>query len=95
MNCQKRDTAISKEQAADLIRAEYGDNEVSSHYMDYYAWPQQFPTTAGPFKGRVAGQAFCTFTMEAWACYEYAVIFCNGEIVRITADWADPGSFGA
>ena len=52
-------------------------------YQDtvYYAWPQRFGSTAGPFPG-IGGAAVSTFTMEAWVGRDSALVFCNGRIVK-------------
>ena len=49
---------------------------VPCSYIDYYAWPQAFGSTAGPFGG-IGGQAMTSFTIEAYANGREAVIFCK------------------
>lgn len=86
MNKQKQPD-ISIEEACSLILEKYPESLALTHYMDYYAYPEQFGSTAGPFKGKMAGQAFCTFTIEAWVFQNYAVLFCNGKVVKVVDDW--------
>lgn len=52
---------------------------VAERDLDYYAWPQRFSSTAGPFS-EIGGQAISTFTVEAWvdAPSGYAALFCKG-----------------
>jgi hypothetical protein len=47
----------------------------------YYAWPEQFGSTTGPFKG-IGGAAMSTFTVEAWVGSEKTVLCCNGKVVK-------------
>lgn len=59
--------------------------------LSYCCWPEEFSSTAGPFK-HIAGASFTTFRMEAWMWEQWAVVFCNGRVVRcsefsINADW--------
>lgn len=51
--------------------------------LDYYAWPQTYGSTAGPFGG-IGGQAMSTFTLEAFENMGYAVVFCGPKVVRVT-----------
>ena len=44
----------------------------------YYAWPQMFGSTTGPFGG-VGGQACTMFTIEAFVIYPFAIIYCGGK----------------
>lgn len=64
--------------------------EAHRHSMSYWAWPQTFGSTAGPFGG-MGGSAITTFTMEAITVGPIrdigggpAVIFCNGRVVAKT-----------
>ena len=59
--------------------------------LTYCSWPETFANGSGPFM-RPAGQAITTFRMEAWIWEQWAVVFCNGRVVRcsefsINADW--------
>lgn len=45
----------------------------------YYAWPQTFSSTTGPFGG-IGGQAFSIFTIEAYSDGRDAILFCSGKI---------------
>lgn len=67
--------------------AEYLD----SSYFDYYAYPEVFGSTAGPFGG-IGGQAMTTFTIEAWVCGKTAVLFCGDRILKVTDKWEGPMS---
>lgn len=52
----------------------------------YYAWPQTFSSTTGPFGG-IGGQAFSIFTIEAYSDGRDAVLFCKGKL------WKKVGKF--
>ena len=59
--------------------------------LTYCSWPELFSSTAGPFLG-IGGQAMTTFRMEAWTWEQWAIVFCNGRVVRcgefqIQAEW--------
>ncbi len=57
----------------------------------YYAWPESFGSTSGPFRG-IGGQAITTFTIEAWAGETEALYVCNGKLVkRVPIDEFKPG----
>lgn len=77
MNMQKmRDTEIAKH--AGLILEEYKED------LCYYAWPQGFASTAGPFSS-IGGQAYTIFTIEAFVRQDnVAAIYCNGRFLGIT-----------
>jgi hypothetical protein len=61
-----------------------GDLVVDPSELCYWAWPETFGSTAGPFGG-CGGQQMTTFTIEAWEAHgQYAVLFCRGRILRIT-----------
>ena len=45
----------------------------------YYAWPQTFSSTTGPFGG-FGGQAISTFTIEAYSDGRDAILICNGKV---------------
>lgn len=62
----------------DLASQELG---VASDDVDYYAWPQTFGSTSGPFGG-IGGQTISCFTIEAYAFAGDAVLFCNGKRLR-------------
>lgn len=66
---------ISREDAAEKLG---GENS-----LQYFAWPQTFGSTAGPFGG-IGGQAVSTFTIEAWWDGSRAVLFCGGRLLKIT-----------
>jgi hypothetical protein len=57
------------------------DAEDCADCLDYYAWPEVYGSTSGPFPG-LAGQAMTTFTVEAWVSPEAALLFCNGRVIR-------------
>ena len=66
--------SISREQAAEKLECYISD-------LQYYAWPETFSSTCGPWPG-MGGQAFCTFTIEAWTTEEKTYFFCNGKFIR-------------
>ena len=94
INCQQKDATVSREDAYKLLKDKFPQilDVHSVHDGQYYAYPQTFGSTAGPFKGRLAGQAFSVFTIEAWVFGKSATLFCNGEIVRLTDEWEGTGS---
>ena len=49
--------------------------------LEYWAWPQVFGMTTGPFGGR-GKQEVTTFTIEAWTDEYHAVLFCNGVVLK-------------
>lgn len=93
MNRQK-EPDISAEEALTEILLKYPGAGVWNGTMDYYAYPEVFSSTAGPFRkeGGLAGQAFCTFTIEAWVDGMYAVLFCEGKIVAVVDNWKGVGT---
>jgi hypothetical protein len=44
--------------------------------LSYYAWPQIFSSTSGPFDG-IGGQSISTFTIECWTDGKQAILYCN------------------
>ena len=63
--------------------------------LTYCSWPEVFASTSGPFLG-IGGQAFTTFRMEAWTWEQWAIVFCNGRVVKccefqIQAEWQGRG----
>lgn len=94
MKSLTKEPPILRESAMQTIFTKFP--EVSGHfnesYLDYWAYPQIFGSTAGPFNapGRVSGQAMTTFTIEAWAYENYAVLFCQGAILKTTDEWKGP-----
>lgn len=77
VDCQNKKIAtISAKEAAELLGWEEDE-------LEYYAWPEGFCNTAGPFNGW-GGSSMSTFTMEAWLAPDKALVFCNGKRVRIT-----------
>lgn len=82
---------ITKEIALDHIQEKYPYEHASLHHLDYWAYPQVFPSTSGPFGG-VGGQAFTTFTIEAWADGNIACLFCKGKVIKVTDKWQGPQS---
>ncbi|MBK3780167.1 hypothetical protein G3A43_07840 [Paraburkholderia aspalathi] len=58
--------------------------------LEYWAWPQVFGSTAGPFRapGRIAGAAMTRFTIEAWHDGGgKAVLFCKGRVLKVTDEF--------
>lgn len=78
------DYQTEKEDLIGVTRFE-ASNElgVPENQLTYYAWPQLFGSTAGPFGG-IGGQAMSTFTIEAWTDGRRAIIFCKGKPIKIT-----------
>lgn len=78
---------LSTIDAKDLINNKFSAN-VSSWELKYYAWPKTYENTAGPFSGPgvYAGQAFTTFTLEAWSTGRFTVVFCRGKVLDIRED---------
>ena len=95
MNKQKHPDISVERAYTELVRSfpDYSDYFYNQHF-DYYAYPQSFSNTGGPFckPGGVYGQAFCTFTVEAWVCGKFAVLFCNGKIIKAVNNWEGVGS---
>lgn len=67
---------------------------ILDYELDYYAYPEIFSNTAGPFNkpGKISGQAFTQFTIEAWVVGKVAVLFCQGDVIKVVDDWAGVGS---
>lgn len=87
---------VSKEQALQFIKSKFGEETVKGWWitedtLEYWAYPQVFGSTAGPFGG-IGGQAMTTFTIEAWVCGCIAVLFCGGKVLKVTDKWEGPGS---
>ena len=72
MNYQKDSEDPRRQKVADIL-------DTQPEYLSYYAWPQTFASTAGPFGG-IGGQAISTFTIEAWTDLKDAVLFCGGKL---------------
>lgn len=84
--------SISKQEAIEAIKKRLpvqASQWVTVDYLDYWAWPQVFGSTAGPFGG-VGGQAMTTFTIEAWEQDGVAVIFCGNKILKVVEKWQGP-----
>lgn len=84
--------SVTKEQAQEALNAKFGEHFVipPAYYFEYWAYPQVFGSTAGPFRGKIAGQAMTTFTIEAWVVDDLAVLFCQGKIVKVCNEWEGP-----
>jgi hypothetical protein len=54
--------------------------DVPYHAVEWFAWPEAFPTTAGPSRGMIAGQAFTTFQVFAFrvAGADKGLMYCAG-----------------
>lgn len=93
MNKQKS-VEYSQQQAYEQLVEVFGKENICYHNMEYWAYPQTFSNTAGPFNypGRISGQAFCTFTIEAWVHGKEAVLFCNNKLIKVIDNWDGPGS---
>jgi hypothetical protein len=76
--------SIPAEKAAELLQAPVDD-------LRYYAWPEVFGSTAGPFPG-LGGASMSVFTIEAWVdeinCA--TLLFCNGRLIRGLTGLIDP-----
>lgn len=87
--------ALTETEARSMLLCRYADDLVDyeNFFLEYYVTPYSFATTAGPFSNRniFAGQAFTTWTIEAWVIDRFAVIFCKGEVVRVINDFEDIG----
>ena len=58
-------------------------------YLEYFAWPQAFGSTAGPFGG-LGGQAVTNFTLEVWSDGKDAAVFCNGKFLKVVEKFRLP-----
>jgi hypothetical protein len=59
--------------------------------LEYWAWPQVFASTSGPFRrpGGISGSAMTRYTIEAWHDGGgAAVLFCNGRVLKLTREFA-------
>lgn len=86
--------AVSKQDAIEAIKKRLPvelSQWVAADYLDYWAWPQVFGSTVGPFGG-IGGQAMTTFTIEAWEQDRVAVIFCRNKILKVVENWQGPQS---
>lgn len=68
MNYQKK--------APDEVMAIFAKYDLPISNIDYYAYPYTFGSTAGP-SGGVGGQAFSSFTVEAYVSDQGIVYVCN------------------
>ena len=84
MNLQQ----ISKEAAYQTIIQRLPEEALwlNSDCLDYYAYPEVFGSTSGPFGG-AGGASMTTFTIEAWVCGHTAVLFCGSKILKVTNNW--------
>lgn len=82
---------MTKSKAYEALLKRFPDQGewLSEDCLDYWAYPQVFGSTAGPFGG-VGGQMMTTFTIEAWVCYNYAVLFCGERLIKVTDKWEGP-----
>lgn len=76
---------ITAKQAAARLGCDYYD-------LDYYAWPQTFGSTTGPFGG-IGGQSMTTFTIEAWTNGDDAVLFCGNRIWKVVHRFIPMGRY--
>lgn len=86
--------SLSKQDAVEAIKKRL-PQEVSQWItvdsLSYWAWPEVFGSTAGPFGG-CGGRAMTTFTIEAWEQDRVAVIFCGNKILKVVDSWEGPQS---
>ena len=84
---------VSKEQAYEAIKQRFLEDSqwCQPQHLEYWAWPQVFGSTAGPFGG-IGGQAMTTFTIEAWSngLGGEAVLFCHNKILKVVKEWEGP-----
>ena len=82
MNLQSKENGLQQlpiEKVMELLESPYDD-------FDYFAWPEVFGSTAGPFGG-IGGQAISKFTIEAYAdSSRNAVVFCRGKVLKVIKD---------
>ena len=66
---------ISRKDAADSLQTDINN-------LEYYAWPEVFGTTSGPFYG-IGGASMSTFTIEAWVNESTGecIYFCLGKVL--------------
>jgi len=70
------------------------DDRIEFTELSYFAWPQNFSSTSGPYGG-AGGQAISEFTVEVWVCDNgMAIYLCNGmycidkfDMFKIIKDW--------
>jgi hypothetical protein len=79
---------VPKEDAAKILKRFLPDTpeDQIAEGLSYYAWPETFGSTCGPFHG-IGGQVVTQFTIEAWEILSNAVLFCNGRIIRVTENF--------
>jgi len=82
MNYQKIQDGISIDKASTVL-------DTPTECLSYFAWPQTFSSTCGPFGG-IGGQTLCTFTVEAFWNGKDAVFFDRGKTWK-RIDNFDPG----
>lgn len=78
---------VSQADANKLIAAKFSNYDPMCGELEYWAWPDAFGSTTGPFGG-IGGQAMTTFTIEAWTDGYYAVLFCQGRVLRVVSEFA-------
>lgn len=85
---------VTKEQAWQELNSQYGEafEILPTCYFEYWAYPQVFGSTSGPFRGKIGGQGMTTFTIEAWVVDNLAVLFCKGKIFKVTDQWKGPNT---
>ena len=88
MNRQVRKLlGVTQDDANEIISSVF---EINSHWeLEYYAFPMQFGNTVGPLKRSnmsMSGQAFTTFTIEAWSDGRNTVLFCQGLVIDVRSD---------
>ena len=76
---------ITQLQAAEMLHKKFSQFSVDEYYysIDYYAWPQVFGSTAGPFGG-IGGATMTSFTIESWSMHNFAVLFCGNKVMKVT-----------
>lgn len=74
---------FTKKEAIRLMKMAIAENQrkmCRSKDIDYYAFPEEFPNTHGPFSklGSLSGSSITTYTIEVWhnKKFDIAVFFC-------------------
>ena len=77
---------MNKQIKTDLLADAAEKLDCPPEYIMYYAWPETFASTAGPFGG-IGGQAITTMTMEALSDGRMAALYCNGRFLNLVDEF--------
>lgn len=96
MDYQLKEHGIRAAQACVKLDERYGkpDLRFDVDSLRYFAWPEVYGSTAGPFGG-IGGATMTVFTLEAWVTGRFAVIFCGNKIIDVVEDFEGPCSYKA